>query len=196
MNAPNFWFTSDTHWHHKNIIKYCNRPFSDIDEMDEALIKNWNSVVAPQDTVYHLGDVLFGGESQAGDLFRRLNGIIYFIEGNHDKTMSNFKKVMYRDIFQSFENKIHFLGNLKKIALFGQKIILCHYAMRVWDCCHHGSWNLYGHSHHTLPDDPNSLSLDVGVDCHNYFPISFEQIKKIMSKKNFEPIDHHGRQED
>jgi len=64
--------------------------------------------------------------------------------------------------------------------------------MRVWNKSHHGAWHLYGHSHGTLPDDKNSLSFDVGVDCHNFTPINFEQVSAIMKKKNFKPIDHHG----
>jgi len=64
--------------------------------------------------------------------------------------------------------------------------------MRVWNKSHHGALNLYGHSHGSLPDDPHALAIDVGVDCHNFTPISFEQVKKIMSKKTFKPIDHHG----
>jgi calcineurin-like phosphoesterase family protein len=80
-----------------------------------------------------------------------------------------------------------------EIAVEGQDITLCHYALRVFNKSHHGSWHLYGHSHGTLPDDPNSLSFDVGVDCHNYFPISLDQVKKIMSKKTWKPIDHHGK---
>jgi calcineurin-like phosphoesterase family protein len=65
--------------------------------------------------------------------------------------------------------------------------------MRVWNKSHHGAWHLYGHSHGTLPDDPNALSFDCGVDCHNYTPISFEQVEAIMAKKTFKPIDHHGK---
>lgn len=72
---------SDTHFRHKNIIKYCNRPFFSAGEMNECLIHNWNSVVAPEDTVYHLGDMGFGDLSE----FRgRLNGTIHLIKGNHD----------------------------------------------------------------------------------------------------------------
>jgi hypothetical protein len=63
--------------------------------------------------------------------------------------------------------------------------------MRTWNKSHRGSWHLYGHSHGTLPDDPHSMSFDVGVDCHNYRPLSFEQVKAVMSKKLFKPIDHH-----
>jgi len=79
-----------------------------------------------------------------------------------------------------------------RIDLAGQQIILCHYAMRVWDKSHWGIWHLYGHSHGSLPDDPRSLSYDVGVDKNNFTPLLFEEVKEIMSKKTFKPVDHHG----
>jgi calcineurin-like phosphoesterase family protein len=74
-------------------------------------------------------------------------------------------------------------------------ITLLHYALRVWNKSHYSSWHLYGHSHGSLPDDPNSMSFDVGIDCHNYTPISFEQVKAIMARKTYVPVDHHGRRE-
>ena len=73
-----------------------------------------------------------------------------------------------------------------------QSIFLSHYAHRVWDKSHHGVYHLYGHSHGTLPDLNDSLSFDVGVDCHNYTPLSFEEVTSIMNKKNWKPQDHHG----
>ena len=74
-----------------------------------------------------------------------------------------------------------------------KSIVLCHYAMKIWNKSHHGVWHLYGHSHGTLPDDPYSMSFDVGVDCHDFKPLGFDDIKKIMDKKKkFKPIDHHN----
>jgi calcineurin-like phosphoesterase family protein len=66
--------------------------------------------------------------------------------------------------------------------------------MKVWNGSHKGDWQLYGHSHGTLPDDPNALSCDVGVDCWNYFPVSMEQLRAKMKTKNYKSIDHHGSQ--
>ena len=64
--------------------------------------------------------------------------------------------------------------------------------MRTWQFQSHEAWQLYGHSHSNLPDDPNLLSLDVGVDCWGYGPVSMDQIRSAMSKKTFKPVDHHG----
>ena len=200
------WFTGDTHFSHANIIKYCNRPWQkpyDFDEegnwvshfraqeraneMNEAIITNWNSVVKKGDTVYHLGDFAFGKfQSDFDKVFNRLNGQIIFIEGNHDSLASK-----HTGRFAGYHS-----SGLYTTKINGVQVVMCHYAMRVWDKSHYGAYHLYGHSHGSLPDDPNARSFDVGVDCHNFFPISWDTVVKIMDKKNFVPIDHHGRKEE
>ena len=173
----NTWFTADTHFGHANIIKYCKRPFSDSVEMDKAIIANWNNVVGKNDLVYHLGDFCFGNFEF---YFRQLNGLIVFVKGNHDR--------------EAWKNRNRFYAHsdsYREVEVQGQEITLCHYAMRVWNKSHYGAWNLYGHSHGSLPDDPNARAIDVGVDCHSFTPISFEQVGAIMENKNFKPIDHH-----
>ena len=80
----NIFFTSDTHFGHANIIKYAHRPYTDVDEMNKALIDNWNSVVKPNDIVFHLGDFMFGNINRFWEYRSRLNGKIYLVHGNHD----------------------------------------------------------------------------------------------------------------
>ena len=77
------WFTSDTHFNHSKILDFCKRPFADIAEHDAALIKNWNDLVKPEDTVFHLGDFCWGGTSKWREILSQLNGHIYLIRGNH-----------------------------------------------------------------------------------------------------------------
>lgn len=189
------FFTGDTHFRHTNIIKYCNRPFASTDEHDKGLINNWNSVVTPNDDVYHVGDFAFLKHPRAmvddltfNNLISRLNGTIHFLWGNHDKELFKFKN----DIIKKWGKKFIFLGHYYELKHEGQFIVLSHYAHRVWNKSHHGSWHLYGHSHGTLPDDSHARSIDVGVDCHNYRPIEFNQVKEIMAKKHWTPLDHHG----
>lgn len=175
------FFTSDTHFGHQNILRYqaLTRPFKDLNHMHEALIANWNKVVAPSDTVYHLGDFGFG---PAVILARkRLNGKIRLILGNHDKI-----RLEDADMFQSIDT-------LKLIDVDGQRIVLCHYAMRTWQFQSKGAWQLYGHSHGNLADDLTTLSCDVGVDCWNMTPVSMAQLRAVMRTKEFVPVDHHGR---
>lgn len=169
-------FIADTHFSHANIIKYCNRPFSHVGEMNAAMIENWNSVVKHGDTVYHLGDFSLG-QGAAEPLFDRLNGDIHLVLGNHDEKALALQG--RRDGGKRFAS----VSDLKEIVVEGQKIVLCHYAFRVWNNHLHGSWSLYGHTHGTLPDDPTLLSLDVGVDCWNFFPVTMDQLRKRMSKK-------------
>ncbi len=184
------WFTSDTHYCHANIIQYAKRPFTDVNEMNEAMITNWNSVVRPGDQVYHLGDFCLGRVKDAVKIAKKLSGQKFLIFGNHDKRLRKEKEFLghwawsgdYKEI------KAH-NGNSVTGA---QKIILMHYALRVWNQAHRGSWALYGHSHGSLKDDPNALSVDVGVDCWDYYPVSFEEIRKRMSHKNYKSVDHHG----
>ena len=84
------YFISDTHFHHHNIIKYCNRPFKDVDEMNKVLIKNWNNTVTDFDTIFHLGDVALTSESEMKDMIPKLKGKKILIKGNHDKKSKEF----------------------------------------------------------------------------------------------------------
>lgn len=176
----NTYWTSDTHWAHANIINLAKRPFKDVHEMDNVLIHNWNSVVQPGDTVYHLGDFNLGGRDTE-DFLKRLNGTIHLLVGNHEK-----RALMVRDRFASVSEVIHATINC-------QKMTMCHYAWLTWPDSGRGSWMLHGHSHGGLPDDPTALRLDVGVDCWNYTPVSFHQLRARMATKTYKPIDHHGR---
>lgn len=179
------FFTSDTHFGHKNIIKYCNRPFKDVTEMNETLIRNWNAKVGPNDWVFHLGDFCFISErNKQSQLVDRLNGQIFFIQGNHDHDMD---KTLFFNASHGSLYEVDFLINGEK-----KKFVLCHYAMRIWNKSHRGAIHLYGHSHGSLPDDKHALSIDVGTDCHNYTPISIEDVMAIMAKKEYKSIDHHG----
>ena len=206
------WFTGDTHYYHPNIILYCNRPYvregdTEIQdnrvrwknkltarlratEMTEDQIREHNTLVKPEDIVWHLGDFTFGGTPEVIRLLRRLNGNYKFTWGNHDKPLKDFSTII--DHYSDLKSRVEFLGNMAEVEIEGQSIVLNHYAMRVWNKSHRGNWHLYGHSHGTLPDDPTSMSFDVGADCHDLKPIPFSRVKEIMSKKTFRPVDHHG----
>ena len=180
------FFTADTHFAHVNIIKYSKRPFKDTAEMNEAIISNWNGVVGKNDLVYHLGDFCFGRNDEEFDLyFKRLNGLIILIKGNHDRLAWRNRHKFYASY-----------DTYHEIKTDGLSITLCHYAMKIWNKSHHGAFHLYGHSHGSLADEPHSLSMDVGVDCHNFTPVSFDQVQQAMRKKIILPVDHHGKPRD
>lgn len=169
------YYTSDTHYFHKNIIKYSNRPFKDVDEMNREMVARWNSVVKKGDTVYHLGDFGFSNPKDNDSIAWQLNGSKFMMLGNHDKKVP----VGFHPIQQCHE-----------IYDSNRKIIMCHYGMRVWNKSHHGSLHLYGHSHGSLPGD--SQSLDVGVDCWNYTPVALSGILIRMSQSDLrQKVDHH-----
>lgn len=178
----NIWFTSDHHFGHKNIIRFCERPFESVEAMNEELIKRWNERVQPNDRVYHLGDVALCSSEKLESILDRLNGKIFLIKGNHEGTAQS-RPHRFEWIKDYFELSI----KDETIPSRKQKIILCHYAMRTWNGGHRGTFQLYGHSHGTLPDDPNLLAIDVGVDCHDFYPISYEEVKAIMSQKTWTP---------
>ena len=116
------FFTADTHFGHRNILEYENRPYSCIEEMDEALICNWNRAIGPRDTVYHLGDVSAHKIDKTREILGRLNGKIYLIQGNHDKLMH---KEGLRERFEWIKD--YFLLSVSGYP----KIALMHYCMRI-----------------------------------------------------------------
>ena len=156
------------------------------DAMSEDLIAKHNSLVKAGDTVYHLGDYAFGGKDKVAGYLRRMNGNFKFIFGNHDEGLTELSKVISQ--YPDLRDRIEFLGDYAVITVETQRIVLMHYAMRTWDRSHADTWQLYGHSHGQLKDDPGSMNIDVGVDCHNYYPITFEQVRDIMSKKTWKPL--------
>jgi calcineurin-like phosphoesterase family protein len=162
------FFTSDTHFGHRNIITLCSRPFLSVEEMDETIIENWNRTIGKNDVVWHLGDFTLLGEGEAIAYRKRLNGKINFIWGNHDRNA-----VRNLHMWESSQFA-------REIKVGDSTITLCHYGMRVWNKSHHGALMLYGHSHGRLPG--NNQSLDVGVDSWNFTPVNLHQILERMAE--------------
>lgn len=175
------WFTSDTHFGHKNIIKYSNRPFDDVEEMNETLIKNWNERVSPKDQIWHLGDFAFLRKEATDQILKRLNGHKHFIRGNHD------------EIMPELEHHFESVQDYKELRIDGQKIMLFHFPIYSWNKAHRGSWHLHGHCHGNINyANEGNTRIDVGVDCFNYAPVSFEEVREIMKTREFTVVDHHG----
>lgn len=183
VSANKLFFTADTHFFHKNINNIMKRPFKDMDEMIETMIRLWNVTVPKDGTVFHLGDVSFGNTVNTVSVLGQLNGKIHLVSGNHDPGMS----ATVKDMFHSKQDYLELLvdegGGTK------QRISLMHYPMRVWNQSHYGAWQLHGHSHGSLP--PIGKQLDVGVDCCGYKPISYYDIKKYMAASPIVTQDHH-----
>lgn len=178
----NIFFTSDTHFGHRHIIEFCHRPFDNVEEMNETLIKNWNEVVKPNDTVYHLGDFALGGSKVWNGILERLNGKKHLIMGNHD-----FKN--YRESYSKYFESV---SMAKYFYIDDTAIYLTHCPYLCYGGDERGVWNLYGHVH-TGPGivgkDTELLkylgkwTYDVGVDNNDYHPISYEEVKQKISEK-------------
>ena len=151
------FITSDTHFGHANIIKYAGRPFDSVEEMDEALVENWNSVVKQGDKVYHLGDVTMNSKSL--DILSRLNGRKVLIKGNHDIQKLKFYTPHFYDI-----RGCHELGNF----------ILTHIPVAISQKLRYSDGNIHGHLHEKSMEDP--WYINVSVEQTNYTPISFDEI--------------------
>lgn len=145
--------------------------------MDNTLISNWNDRVQPKDHVYLLGDFTFRNAKGAQEYLDQLNGIVYFIRGNHD---TKYDKLV------AGPNLVK-LGEYKEFRHNKVRYVLCHYPFQSWNGSYHGSFHLHGHCHGYLCVDgsppgftaPNRL--DVGVDCHDYSPISLEEVNSLLS---------------
>jgi calcineurin-like phosphoesterase family protein len=150
------WFTSDTHFGDHRTLNLYPRPFANVAEMDAELIARWNAVVAPEDTVWHLGDFARTA-ARARAVLAQLNGTRRLVLGNNDPAPST------ADGWAS-------IAPYAELELEGRFLVLCHYPFRTWNRQHRGSLNLHGHSHGRLKPLPRQF--DVGVDVRDYRPVS------------------------
>jgi calcineurin-like phosphoesterase family protein len=156
------YFSSDTHFGDSRVLRIDRRPFANMAEHDEALIAQWNAVVAAEDEVWHLGDFASLRAGPAAALLARLNGQKHLIIGNNDP-----------------DDTVTALGwastqHYKEMVLEGHMLILCHYPFRTWNQMGKKSINLHGHSHGRLKTMPRQF--DVGVDARNLRPVSLAEL--------------------
>lgn len=174
------FFTSDQHFGHENIIKHCHRPFRDADEMDDFMIRQWNDVVVPGDTVFHLGDISHKRcpPGKADCIISKLHGFIHLIAGNHEidgkgeefDSMAPWYDRMTLDIglFESVN------PGYMEISEKGKLIVLSHYPLESWHNQRKKGIHLHGHSHGKM--NHKTRRLDVGVDTHDFRPWSIDEV--------------------
>jgi hypothetical protein len=173
-NNKNYWFSSDFHIGHTNILKYDNRPFSSIEEHDATLLKRYNNLVDAKDDFYFLGDFALGCHpNKVYATISQMNGNKFFIKGNHDR----------KETVKAYEKYGTFLNGYAEIEIERQRIILCHYPLRCWNGSNKNSIHLYGHCHGSIEKFPNGKSMDVGINLNNYYPFNFNDIMQIMNKR-------------
>ncbi len=171
------FFTSDTHFDDEYAIQYFNRPFQSMDEMNAAMLERWNNTVTNDDIIYHLGDFTPKDLSHFTKWASQLNGTIRILPGNMDR-------LWLKDFVAS--EKVQVIAPLvslefSELGITGQPqvIVLCHYSMQVWERSNLGSWHLFGHSHGKLKGI--GMSLDVGVDCTDFVPLSLGKVAEKMA---------------
>lgn len=175
---PNTFFTADTHFGHARIMELCGRPFADIRAHDEALIANWNALVAPEDVVWHVGDFAFGNPARIDDTLARLNGTKHLVAGNHDDEA--VLTLPWATV-----------STIAETVVDGQRVALCHYPMKTWPKARKGSIHLFGHMHSSLSG--TDRSLDVGVDCWDFRPVTLDQVRHRLRTLAPDPDFAEGR---
>jgi calcineurin-like phosphoesterase family protein len=164
-------FTSDTHFGDPRVLRIDKRPFRTIPEHDAALIANWNEVVGPGDTVWHLGDfALNAAPERIDDVLAALNGEKHLVIGNNDGPATLAAKGWAS--VQAYA----------ELELDGSAFVLCHYAFRTWKNMGRGWIDLHGHSHGKLK--PQTRQVDVGVDAWEYRPVTLGQIRAPRRRKS------------
>ena len=181
-------FVSDTHFGHANVLNYSNRPFTSVQEMNEAMILPWNKHVAPNDEVYHLGDFAFMGIEPFRHLLGRLNGKIHVVLGNHDDVIrKNATSLIADGLLSSVQY-------YKELRHEGHHFMLFHFAGRTWNKAQYDSIHLFGHTHGYLA--PRGKSVDVGVDDKNitteYRPVSIDEVIAFMADRPRHTNHHDG----
>lgn len=166
-------YTADLHLGHANVIRHCDRPFSDADEMDAALVKRWNARMHRNDTVYIVGDFLFRAKRPAEEYLSEPNGKKHLIVGNHDKYW--MKKVDLSAWFESVSPMLFITDN-------GRTATHCHYPMMSWPSMSRGGFMVFGHIHNNTNADYWPLiaarpqMLNAGVDINGFTPVTLDEM--------------------
>lgn len=189
------FFTSDTHFGHENIIKYSNRPFRDVDHMNEEIVRRWNTVVMPDDVVFHLGDVALGPWQKWDSILTRLNGYKILVVGNHDRIFRGEREKMqvrFRELYNVWFDEV--FDNINYYELSdGTAVSLSHFP---YDGDSHdgdryteyrlpdnGRTLIHGHTHLSSvmsQSKAGTTQIHVGMDAFDFTPVSEEQIVLLL----------------
>jgi calcineurin-like phosphoesterase family protein len=186
-DKKNVFFTSDFHLFHNNVLKFDNRPFTDVNEMHVVLEGGWNEVVKPNDIVIYLGDLSFARREDKPSveaMLNRLNGTIHFVMGNHDKFEDIKKMTRFQSVQDYLEVRVKHVLDYNEV----ETLFCCmHYPIYSWNKSHHGSYHVHGHCHGNLHHGEdanyywNRRAIDAGCMFHDYKPISHTQVIEKLS---------------
>ena len=184
--SDNIWFISDTHFYHANIIRYCNRPWNNgkddagnivvtednVEQMNNEMVRRWNSIVSKDDIVWHLGDFSFGGKENLEKIFPQLNGKINLVMGNHD----HYKIDYYYDV--------GFHRVYDRNVIINDFVVLSHAPLHFLNC-NSPFFNIYGHIHDSsVYQTYTKCNCCVCVERHDYTPVSWKTIKQKYEELN------------
>lgn len=171
------FYTADPHFGHANILKFCNRPFRDVPEMDARILLNYQNVVCPHDDLWILGDFTFAGIDDSihvSGMLRSIPGRKHLVTGNHDKHwVRNLPEWA----------SVHDLVEIKDA---GHRVTLCHYPMITFAGARHGAIQMFGHVHQNWAGSRNSVN--VGVDLWDFRPITLEDVKSRALELPVNPL--------
>jgi calcineurin-like phosphoesterase family protein len=184
-DVDKLFFTSDQHFGHKGVLYFCERPHADVMEMNHDLTRRWNEKVPKDGIVFVLGDFCWGGRGEWIHHINALNGHIYLVVGNHDKSIPGER-----------DGKFTVMGDLAAIKVpinekDRQYIMMCHYPMMSWYRSHLGAWHLYGHMHgrfnkaeFAVVEKIRPTALEVGIDTPgDYTPYSYAEVAAKINER-------------
>jgi calcineurin-like phosphoesterase family protein len=180
LTEENTFFSSDLHLGHKRILEYQpNRAFSSVEEMDEAIIENWNKIVPPNGVVINTGDFAFASRTRIGGYRARLNGSIILVKGNHDRS-------------KSVDGIFDYVTSYLEVKV-GRSFMVCmHYPMADWKFADDGTWMIHGHYHGGTVDCNLFKRMDVGIDTHPELrPYTYAEVKAFMDARTQMPNRHN-----
>lgn len=185
------FFSADTHFGHANIIRFCDRPFRTVEEMDETLVANWNDRVGGNDTVYFLGDLFFRASAdRVKDILGRLKGRKHLVIGNHDLSWMD-RELVGRHFVEA--------SNFLDVSDGGRHLVMCHYPLLCWGG-EGKSWMIHGHIHNNRHMDYWPLLqvrervLNAGVEINGYAPVSFEELLENNARQKELPQEEKSRE--
>lgn len=182
------YFIADTHFGHESCLRFDNRPFENIEEMNQTIMDNWNRKVKPDDDVWIIGDFCYRSSQEPTYFLRKLNGKKHFIIGNHDKAILESKQALR--CFESVENMAYVKDN-------GKNLILCHFPIAEWNGMRRGALHIYGHIHANRDEvsefmERNSNAFNAGCMINNYEPVTLEELIENNQKFKMESGQSEG----
>lgn len=174
------FYIADMHLGHENVIPFDNRPFRSVNEMNRALIDNWNRKVGQEDDVYIIGDFSYRSETDPVWYLEQLKGKKHLIQGNHDGELLKNHKAM------------EYLVSVDKMLFVKdgrERIVLCHFPIAEWNGLYHGSWHIYGHIHARRSRTSEFMksqkkALNAGCMLNGYEPVTFAELVENHKKQD------------